>query len=68
MTWIELVRDEAKKLKRTVTDEQADYILWEHTGFPEFWQGDPETCCREQVREFFESEKPKKGGRRAQTK
>ena len=36
-----------------ITDDQADYILWEKTGFPEFWTGDPMTCLTKQLRMVF---------------
>lgn len=32
-----------------VTDEQAMDILWNYTGFPGFWDGDPARVCREQL-------------------
>ena len=33
-------------------EETLGYILWNHTGFPGFWKGDPETCLREQLRSY----------------
>lgn len=41
------------------TTEQADFILWEKTGFPAFWNigvdGDtPEACLRTQLKAFQE--------------
>lgn len=53
MNWLELV----KQYFPDATDEEADYILWEHTGFPEFWNipKDGKTniaCCRKQLRQF----------------
>jgi hypothetical protein len=50
MTWTELVREYFPD----VSDKEADYILWNHTGFPSFWNiphdGDtPEACCRKQL-------------------
>jgi len=49
-TWNDLVRE----VFPDATDEQADYILWEHTGFPGFWNipnegNTPEECCRQQL-------------------
>ena len=51
MTWIELVRSEMPWLG----DDEAGYVLWNHTGFPSFWNipadGEtPEECCRTQLR------------------
>ena len=34
------------------SDEEASFILWEKTGWPSFWHGDPETCLREQLATF----------------
>lgn len=31
------------------TDAECDYILWEHTGFPGFFRGDPEAELRGQL-------------------
>lgn len=55
MTWLEAVKDEAAKHGRVLDDDGAEYILWEHTGFPGFWQigvdgATPEECLRKQVR------------------
>ena len=33
-------------------DELIHFILWEKTGYPEFWKGDIETCLREQLVEL----------------
>jgi len=56
MKWVELV----KEYFPSATDEQADYILWEKTGFPCFWRlgedgATPEACCRKQLQEFRDS-------------
>lgn len=56
MNWIELVQETAKEFDIKLTSSEADYILWEETGFPAFFDGDPETCCREQLRKFFREE------------
>jgi hypothetical protein len=58
MTPIEVAREEAWFFRRTVTDEEADGIIWTFTGFPAFWNiptdGDtPEECFRKQLREYF---------------
>jgi hypothetical protein len=65
-TWHGLVRQEAKKAPAWsgfyVNKAFADYVLYEHTGFPEFWNSEdgatPEECCRTQVRKFFEKHTP----------
>ena len=55
MTWLEVCKDEAKKAGVELTDKQADTVLWEFTGFPSFFDGDPEECVRRQVREWANS-------------
>lgn len=47
-TWHDLVR----QYWPNATDEFCQYVLWEHTGFPEFWTGDPVQCCSEQLAEY----------------
>lgn len=37
-----------------ISDEEALSILWNHTGFPGFWAGDPETCLRDQLAQLKE--------------
>lgn len=34
MTWVDLAKEEGLKLGIHLTDEMADYILWEETAFP----------------------------------
>ena len=53
MTWIELV----KEYFPDATGEEAEYILWEETGFPAFWDiprdgRTVEECCRKQLQEY----------------
>jgi hypothetical protein len=50
MTWIELAKEEAARLGVIITDEIADYILWEETAFP----FDGPDQIRRQVAEFIE--------------
>lgn len=51
-----IVRSVALGRGRTVTPDDINYILWEHTGFPGFFVGDPVTECARQVGEFFDWE------------
>lgn len=37
MTCVELVQSEARQRGVHLTAWEADYILWNHTGFPGFW-------------------------------
>jgi hypothetical protein len=58
MSAIEIVKDEAKKLGKTIDDRTADFILWGETGWPAFWDiprdgKTPEECLRTQVRRSF---------------
>ena len=53
MTWRELV----KHYFPDVSDDLADHILWEYTGFPAFWITNrhyptPIARCRKQLREL----------------
>lgn len=53
VTWVQLARKVAAEFRVVLLDAQADHVLWEHTGFPSFWKGDPEECCTRQLRDFF---------------
>lgn len=53
ITWLELVREYFPK----ATDEEANGILWECTGFPCFWNIPQngltaEQCCRNQLKDL----------------
>lgn len=49
-----VVRDVASTIGVEVTDDEVSYILWEHTGYPQFWPtGRPVDDCIEQVERFF---------------
>lgn len=59
---VERVKWVAASIGRSCDDELAEYILWEHTGFPSFWAipedgATPEACLEKQVLEFFHSER-----------
>lgn len=47
-TWFDVVRE----VFPGATDDECDGLLWEHTGFPSFWKGEPIHCALEQLREF----------------
>jgi hypothetical protein len=60
MTWLEVAKDEAKKFGIELDDTQADHLLWEYTGFPDFWNipadgATHEECARTQLRRHFQS-------------
>lgn len=52
-TWVDLVHKVAKEHGQRVSEAEADHILWEHTGFPSFWEGDPRSHFTAQLHEFF---------------
>lgn len=52
-TWLDLAKDVGREFGITLDDKQADYMLWNHTGFPSFWKGDPIEECRAQLRAAF---------------
>lgn len=37
-----------------LTDAEVDWILWEETGFPSFFDGDPLTVCTHQINEALD--------------
>jgi len=45
---LEIVRDYFPE----ADDGFAECVLWERTGWPAFWSGDPEECLRRQLQEF----------------
>lgn len=53
LVWTDLVREVGKEFGREVTDDEAGMVLWEYTGFPSFWDGNPVDCCTQQLREHF---------------
>jgi hypothetical protein len=53
VTFVDLVKSVAAEYGTTVTSDEATDILWEHTGFPGFIDGDPKTVVRDQLRQFF---------------
>lgn len=61
LTWTDLVAEEFMRAGRLCDESLCNYILWEHTGFPNFWNipedgATPEECCRKQVRAFLAGE------------
>lgn len=59
MTLIELVQEEGRKRDRKISACAADWIIWEHTGYPVFWNiprdgATPEECMRTQVCAFLD--------------
>jgi len=56
VTGVEIVQDEARQLFIALPKDFAEHILWEHTGFPSFYDGDPEVCIRKSTRIFLETD------------
>ena len=52
-TWLDLARSVAWEFGIDLGPDEADHVLWEYTGFPAFWSGDPIECCTRQLREHF---------------
>lgn len=59
MTALEIAREIAEKYGVTgLSDNNLNYILWEYTGFPDFWAyrqdgNTPEECLRTQLHRHF---------------
>jgi hypothetical protein len=53
----EVVREEALKYGRQISDDDIEYVIWTHTGYPAFWNSNdgetPEECFRTQLNRFF---------------
>lgn len=60
MTYLELAKDEALQHGITLSDKDANFILWEHTGFPDFFsplkEGEThEDVVRREVSDFVKT-------------
>lgn len=53
-TWDGIVRSVAREWGEEPDVDECGYILWNHTGYPSFWTGDPVECCIDQVRAYYE--------------
>jgi hypothetical protein len=51
VTWLELAKEEAAKVGVILTDDAADFILWERTAFPMIGPDE----CRRQIAEEIEA-------------
>lgn len=63
MTALEIAKEVAKDFGIELSDQEADYVIWEQTGFPEFWNipkdgNSPEECLRTQLKVYFCNSKP----------
>lgn len=51
MDGVATVRDECRR--HGVDEDEAGYVLWNHTGFPSFYEGEPAAHFRRQVRRWL---------------
>lgn len=52
-SWTDVVNSVAWEFGQNLTDDDATALLFEHTGFPAFWVGDPVLCAEGQLRRLF---------------
>ncbi len=52
-TFITFAQRVAQEHGHNIDRETANFVLWEYTGFPSFWDGDPMECVDRQLSEFF---------------
>ncbi len=50
MNGLVIAREIAKELDCPATDEELEWLMWNQTGWPSFFDGDPEKTYREQLR------------------
>lgn len=55
MTWLDLVHEVTHEYNLSISDDFADSLLWNETGFPGFFHGDPVNTCARQLREAFQA-------------
>jgi Flp pilus assembly protein CpaB len=49
LTFENVVRSVALQFGHVPTADEVEWVLWERTGFPSFFMGDPARECAEQV-------------------
>ena len=52
-TFITFTQRVAREHGHKISREEAGMVLWEFTGFPAFWDGDPMECLDRQLTELF---------------
>jgi hypothetical protein len=45
-----IAQEVAKELDLSLNDELLEWLMWNETGWPSFFDGDPETVYRRQIR------------------
>lgn len=53
LTWPDVVNSVAHQYGQWFTDDVAMNLLWEYTGYPGFFDGDPVTVATRQLHELF---------------
>jgi len=51
-SWGEQALDIAREILPELSQEQLWNILWNETGLPSFWHGEPATCLRQQLEDY----------------
>jgi len=61
MTALETAAEIAKKYDAPLDPDFLGYVIWNYTGYPEFWSGpgSPEECFRKQLEEYFSGQAEK---------
>lgn len=49
---VQTFRDIAREIFPDADNDFLGYVIWNETGFPCYWDGDPETCFRRQLQEY----------------
>jgi hypothetical protein len=53
MNGLAIAREIADELDVEATDEYLGWLMWNETGWPAFFEGDPETAYRQQMRKVL---------------
>jgi hypothetical protein len=56
MNGLAIARKVADELHLTISDELLEWIMWNETGWPSFFVGDPETIFQQQIRTALTTE------------
>ena len=50
MNGLAIAQEVAKELDLSIDDEHLGWVMWNETGWPSFFDGDPEMVFRQQLR------------------
>jgi len=59
MNPLAIAKEVAEASGATIQAEDLEYFIWECTGWPAFFDGDPETVFRAQLKKAFDSVREK---------